>query len=84
MAFSAHKGKRTQPLANCSEDEEYMKEIQDPDDVLDEKIDKLVKWIQESKHFVCFTGAGVSTSAGISDFRGPNVCMMANSCSLSL
>lgn len=37
---------------------------------IDRKADKLAKQIKNSKHFVVFTGAGVTTSAGrvTSDF----------------
>lgn len=34
-----------------------------------DKIDKLIKMIEESKHIVVFTGAGVSTDSGLKDFR---------------
>ncbi|CAL5341578.1 unnamed protein product [Camellia sinensis] len=48
-----------------------MSEIFDPPRVLQEKIEKLAIMIQKSKHLVVFTGAGISTSCGIPDFRGP-------------
>ncbi|KAH6886319.1 DHS-like NAD/FAD-binding domain-containing protein [Thelonectria olida] len=47
------------------------REIHDAPDALTQKATKLAKLIHESKHFIVFTGAGISTSAGIPDFRGP-------------
>ena len=43
----------------------------DPPDIVEKKIEELVSWIVDSNHFVVHTGAGISTSAGIPDFRGP-------------
>ncbi|KAL8264463.1 hypothetical protein R6Q59_022593 [Mikania micrantha] len=48
-----------------------MLEIFDTQDVLQQKIKRLAKMIKKSKHLVAFTGAGISTSCGIPDFRGP-------------
>ncbi|KAM4071290.1 hypothetical protein ACB094_11G051100 [Castanea mollissima] len=48
-----------------------MSEIFDPPHVLQQKIENLVALIRKSKHLVAFTGAGISTSCGIPDFRGP-------------
>ncbi|KAI3820459.1 hypothetical protein L1987_08006 [Smallanthus sonchifolius] len=48
-----------------------MTEIYDPPHILQEKIERLTMMIRKSKHLVVFTGAGISTSCGIPDFRGP-------------
>ncbi|GMP66530.1 hypothetical protein CsSME_00026853 [Camellia sinensis var. sinensis] len=48
-----------------------MSEIFDSPHVLHQNIKKLALMIQKSKHLVVFTGAGISTSCGIPDFRGP-------------
>ena len=50
-------------------DEDDKKEFFDSPEELEKKIDLLAKWVKESKHCVMFTGAGISTSTGIPDFR---------------
>ncbi|XP_055608502.1 NAD-dependent protein deacetylase Sirt6 [Uranotaenia lowii] len=47
-------------------------EIFDSEETIDQKCEQLAKWIQAAKTVVVHTGAGISTSAGIPDFRGPN------------
>jgi len=59
MAHTAHK----------TEDE--ILEIRDDPAVIERKVEKLARIIQGSKRFVVWTGAGVSTSSGVPDFRGP-------------
>ncbi len=39
---------------------------------LQERIQKLARWMFESKYLVVFTGAGISTESGLPDFRGPD------------
>ncbi|KAG5667810.1 hypothetical protein PVAND_015779 [Polypedilum vanderplanki] len=47
-------------------------EIFDTQDEVNKKVEQLVDLILTSKHIVVHTGAGISTSCGIPDFRGPN------------
>ena len=39
---------------------------------LSAKLDVLADWVKSSDHMIFFTGAGVSTSTGIPDFRSGN------------
>jgi len=47
-------------------------EYEDSPEVLDEKIDILVKLLKNADHAVVYTGAGISTAAKIPDYRGPS------------
>lgn len=49
--------------------EEEKKEYFDSPEVLDKKVQQLADWIKASRHFTMFTGAGISTAAGIPDYR---------------
>ncbi|XP_011406188.1 PREDICTED: uncharacterized protein LOC100633014 [Amphimedon queenslandica] len=53
---------------NISDDAEK-KEYFDGEEALDKKVKKIADWVRGSKHTILFTGAGISTSAGIPDFR---------------
>ena len=41
----------------------------DTPELIQEKSYELAKLIKTSKQFICFTGAGLSTSTGIPDYR---------------
>ena len=47
-------------------------EIYDSIETVTAKCEKLAELIRQSKSIVAITGAGISTSCGIPDFRGPN------------
>lgn len=59
LSYYPHKGKCGQP------------ELFDSPEQLEIKMAEFTKLFREAKHIVFHTGAGVSTSAGIPDFRGP-------------
>ena len=48
-----------------------LKEFEESDEIISQKVDEVVRLIQQSTHTVFHTGAGISTSTGIPDFRGP-------------
>ena len=49
--------------------EEEKTEYFDEPEVLDEKIEQLAELVRNSKRMMAFTGAGLSTAAGIPDYR---------------
>ena len=50
-------------------EESEKKEYFDDEETLSLKLDKLADWVKSSQHVIIFTGAGISTSTGIPDFR---------------
>eukprot|EP00759_Apiculatamorpha_spiralis_P006265 PhF_6_TR13663/c0_g1_i1/m.21939/K11416/SIRT6, SIR2L6; mono-ADP-ribosyltransferase sirtuin 6 len=60
MAWTAHKTA------------EAMQEIRDTPEVFRDNVEKVAALIRGSRHTVFYTGAGISTSAGIPDYRGPD------------
>ena len=56
-------------MAYTARAEAECKEFFDDPKTLQTKIRRLAELIRNSKHFCAFTGAGISTAAGIADFR---------------
>ena len=55
--------------ATAIKSEEEKKEYFDTPEELDQKCTQLALWIKDSQNFTAFTGAGISTSTGIPDYR---------------
>ena len=59
-------------MSTSHKTEDEIKEHLDDNSLMISNAKQIAKLIQNSKHCVVYTGAGVSTSAKIPDFRGPN------------
>ncbi|KAF1318505.1 Mono-adp-ribosyltransferase sirtuin-6-like protein, partial [Globisporangium splendens] len=57
---------------NCRAATPSANEQTNADDELDAKCRRLAELVAKSKHLVAFTGAGISTSVGLPDYRGDN------------
>lgn len=58
-------------MAHTALSDSEITEFFDDESILTRKVKELARLVRASKHFVIYTGAGISTSAGIPDFRGP-------------
>lgn len=50
-------------------------EFEEPDESFYAKVKEIAKILRHSEHCVIYTGAGISTSSGIPDFRGPKAIL---------
>lgn len=59
-------------LKTKQEKEKRLLEVEESHESIQAKTEILANLIRESRHTVIYTGAGISTSASIPDYRGPN------------
>lgn len=52
-------------------DSRRVREFSESPEEFEKKLDQLTEMVRTSKNTVFFTGAGISTAAGIADYRGP-------------
>jgi len=53
-------------MADTALNDEEVEEFFDSEEVIDKKVSTLAQYVNNAKHFMVYTGAGISTSAGIS------------------
>jgi len=59
------------PGYEISDGEDKQEYFDDPDEVI-KKVKQLALYIKNAKHMVAYTGAGITTSANVPDYRSPN------------
>lgn len=67
-AFRAY---TSENLRSQDPEQDFMAVHRDAEGELRSKVARLAEWWRAARHVVVFTGAGVSTAAGLPDYRGP-------------
>ena len=70
-AAARHQSAMNRTAARKLQEEANAAEVEDDPEVLQQKVVRLAELLQAANHAVVYTGAGVSTSASIPDYRGP-------------
>ena len=70
-AVARHQSAMNRTAARKLQEEANAAEVEDDPEVLQQKVVRLAELLRAAKHAVVYKGAGVSTSASIPDYRGP-------------